>query len=58
MNTTELIKYELPWYAEYVSNGWLQDIIAKRCSKRIMKKLARYNRRIKLEEFAKNEKTS
>lgn len=29
MNTTDLIKYEMPAIAEYISNDFLQTLIAK-----------------------------
>jgi hypothetical protein len=39
---TELIAYELPWYADFVSIGWLQDIIARRVARKVRRKFGRY----------------
>ena len=49
----DLIIYELPSYSELTSIDWIQEIIAKRCLKKINKKMARYQLRVKRAEFFK-----
>lgn len=51
MNQEELIKYELPWYAGYVSNSFLQDIIARHIAAKVSRKYARYLRIKQLEKL-------
>lgn len=53
MDKEKLLKYELPSVAEYVSVGWVQEIIAWYTARRINFKVARYNKRIKREVFIK-----
>ena len=54
MTPQELIKYELPSYTEYVSIGWLQNIIARYYCKKVNKKYARYKMRLQREKFIKS----
>lgn len=51
MKPEELIKYELPTIAEFVSIGWLQNIIAWYYAKKINRKWARYQKRIARDEW-------
>lgn len=51
MNEEELLKYELPSISEYISIGWMQEIIARLTANRINRKLRRYKKRKEREEF-------
>jgi len=53
MKKEELIKYELPSLAEFVSIGWLQTIIAWYYAKKVNRKFARYEKRLKREDWIK-----
>ena len=53
MNKEELIKYEAPSISEWISFEWGQKIIAKYISWKINRKLRRYNKRVKIEQFLK-----
>lgn len=57
MNKIEILMYEIPWYAEYVSWGWLQNIISKRVADKVNRKYARYERR-KIRERIFNQTSS
>jgi len=51
MDIDKLLKYEMWSIAEWVSWGWLQNIIAKLVAIKINRKLRRYNKRIEREKF-------
>lgn len=53
MEKKELLVYECPSIAEYVSFNWGQSIIGKYLSYKINRKIKRYNKRIKREQFLK-----
>ena len=53
MDNKELIKYELPSMAEFISIKWLQNIIGWYYGKMINRKLKRYNKRLQRDEFLK-----
>lgn len=50
MDFKSLIEYEAPAIAEYISNKYFQNIVAKYLSWKIEKKLLRYRARKKTEE--------
>lgn len=45
MNKEELLVYEMPAIAEFVSIGWMQTIIAKYVAWKVNRKVERYNYR-------------
>lgn len=51
MTKEELLEYEMPSIAEYVSIGWLQTILARYTAKTVNRKVARWNRRQERKEF-------
>jgi hypothetical protein len=51
MEKEELLKYELPSYSEYISNPFLQEIVARMCARRINRKLRIYEKRKARELF-------
>ena len=54
MNTDKLLIYEMPAIAEFISNDWLQGIIAKYVANKINRKVKRYNQRVERAEYLKN----
>lgn len=54
MEKIDLVKYELPTWVEFISNDWLQSIIARHYANKVNKKVARYNYRNDREAFFKN----
>lgn len=50
----ELLKYETPSIAEFVSWEWLQNIISRYLAWKINRKLKRYNMRCTREEWLKS----
>lgn len=54
MNKEELIQYELPGIAEYISIDWLQTIIARYSSWKINRKLRRYYKRKDREKYIRD----
>jgi len=53
MKIEELLIYECPSIAEYISFNWVQNIVAKYLSYKINRKLNRYNNRIERSEMLK-----
>lgn len=51
METKELIKYELPNWVEFISIGWMQDIIAYYYGKKVNRKWHRYLKRQAREKY-------
>lgn len=51
MKKEELLIYEAPWYSDYISWDWLQNIIAKRLANKINRKWKRYEFRVKRNKF-------
>lgn len=51
MKKEDLIIYEYPWYAGYVSWNWLQEIIAIRLARKVERKHKRYLYRVKMHEL-------
>ena len=51
MKKEELILYESPTIAEFISLDWLQEIIAKYLAWKINRKWARYQYRLARHEF-------
>ena len=56
MEKIDLPKYEAPAIAEYVSIGWMQDIIARYISWKVRKKMKKYYERLGREQYLKNNK--
>lgn len=54
MTKEELLNYEMPTYAEYISWDWLQNIIAKRLARKINRKIKRYNTRVERIKYLKS----
>ena len=54
MNKNELLIYEIPAIAEYISIGFLQTIIARYIAWKIKRKLRRYEHRKFREKFFKD----
>jgi hypothetical protein len=46
MTDRELLMYEMPWYAERCSIGFIQEIIARMCAHKVNRKLKRLHYRI------------
>jgi hypothetical protein len=55
MTPEELIKYELPSFAEFISIGWMQTILGWYYGRKVRRKIRRYNKRLKREEFIKSQ---
>ena len=53
MKKEELLKYEMPSIAEYISIAWMQKIVARYCAWKINRKWRRYENRQKREKFLK-----
>lgn len=53
MNTNKMIKYEMPWIAEFISINWLQDVVARYVAFKVSRKIKRYNHRIEREKWVK-----
>lgn len=51
MEPLKLVEYELPPWVEFISNDWLQTIIAKHYAKKVKRKLKRYEFRQKRTAF-------
>ena len=51
MEIDKLLKYEMWSIAEWVSWGWLQEIIARLVANQVKRKIRRYNKRIEREVF-------
>lgn len=51
MDTEELLKYEMPIIAEFISIGWIQTIVAKYVAWKVHNKLIRYRERKEREVF-------
>jgi len=49
----DLVRYETPVIAEFISTGWIQDILAKHLARKVSRKIARYNKRIDRDNFLK-----
>ena len=54
MKKEELVIYECPSIAEYISFNWGQNIVGKYLSYKIKRKLKRYNKRIEREKMLKS----
>lgn len=48
---TELLIYEMPWYAYYVSNNFLQTILAKHTARKVNRKMKRYEKYYAMKAF-------
>lgn len=51
MKKEDLLIYEAYWFTEYISNSWLQEIIARCLARKVNKKWRRYEERIAREKF-------
>jgi len=51
MDKKELIIYEMPSIAEFISIGWIQTIVAKYVAWKVNRKMARYAGRLIREQF-------
>lgn len=51
---SDLLLYEMPNIAKYFRFNWIQEIIAKIVSRRINRKISRYNKRLKMIELLKS----
>jgi len=47
----DLIMYEMPLIAEFISINWLQNILAKYTAHKVTKKMARFNKRVDRKEL-------
>lgn len=48
MSKKELLIYEMPWYAAFVSWDWLQGVIARRVARKVNRKVARFNKIVEM----------
>ena len=53
MNKIDLVLYETPAIAKYISIGWIQNILAKYVAKKVNRKVKRYEDTIKTKEYLK-----
>lgn len=53
MNTKELFRYETPRISQYISNDFLQDLMARYVAFKVNRKLKRYNEYLRLEKWVK-----
>lgn len=54
MDKEELIKYEMPIIAEFISIGWLQTLLAWYIGNKVNRKLRRYSKRLAREAFLRH----
>ena len=54
MEKKELLEYECPFIAEFISNNRLQDLIAKYLVWKVNKKWKRYENRLARREYFKD----
>jgi hypothetical protein len=51
MTIQELTLYETPKITEFISIKWIQNLIAIYVAKKVLRKVKRYNSRLKMKEF-------
>jgi len=54
MDKRELVIYESPLIAEFISIGWIQNIVAYFIARKVSRKMRRYNKRKAREAFFNN----
>ncbi len=58
MKKEDLVLYEMPTIAEFVSIGWMQTIIVHYIAWKVNRKIRRWNKRIEREEFIRKSLTN